>query len=203
MKIQYFTSAAFAVALGSLALPGHANNENNGYGGPNRMPQQNDNPYWQAPDFSFSPNSRGPGPGFAPPRYPGYNNAHPQSAPPQRPVQSYRPPYQQNMNMNRPRANMGNPYPNMPPPDVYRGNRPPPPAGPYGRNFGPDNGASAFNVPGYRRYHDNNGWNNNKFWGRSGPGRWMHPSKDNLEQGWDDMINAPSRMGEMPGGWTA
>jgi len=31
----------------------------------------------------------------------------------------------------------------------------------------------------------------------------MNPGKDNWEQSWDDMINAPSRMGEMPGGWTA
>jgi hypothetical protein len=31
----------------------------------------------------------------------------------------------------------------------------------------------------------------------------MKPSKDNWEDSWDDMINAPSRMGEMPGGWTA
>jgi len=31
----------------------------------------------------------------------------------------------------------------------------------------------------------------------------MNPNKRNLERGWDDMINSPSRMGEMPGGWTA
>jgi hypothetical protein len=31
----------------------------------------------------------------------------------------------------------------------------------------------------------------------------MKPSKENWEDSWDDMINAPSRMGEMPGGWTA
>ena len=44
---------------------------------------------------------------------------------------------------------------------------------------------------------------NNKFWGRSGPSTWMSPNKGNMERGWDDMINSPSRMGEMPGGWTA
>ncbi len=44
----------------------------------------------------------------------------------------------------------------------------------------------------------------NKFWGNSGPSTWMHPSKDNWEDSWDDMINAPSRMGDdMPGGWSA
>lgn len=31
----------------------------------------------------------------------------------------------------------------------------------------------------------------------------MNPSKRNWENSWDDMINAPSRMGTMPGGWTA
>lgn len=91
---------------------------------------------------------------------------------------------------------------NMPPPAVNT-NRgyPPPPRGPYtgSRNYGP---SSNFNMPGFNRGR-NNGWKNNKFWGRSGPSRWMNPNKDNLEQGWDDMMNAPSRMGEMPGGWTA
>jgi len=31
----------------------------------------------------------------------------------------------------------------------------------------------------------------------------MNPNKRNWENSWDDMINAPSRVGEMPGGWTA
>jgi hypothetical protein len=31
----------------------------------------------------------------------------------------------------------------------------------------------------------------------------MNPNKGNMERGWDDMINSPSRMGKMPGGWTA
>ena len=31
----------------------------------------------------------------------------------------------------------------------------------------------------------------------------MSPGKRNWENSWDDMINTPSRMGEMPGGWTA
>jgi hypothetical protein len=31
----------------------------------------------------------------------------------------------------------------------------------------------------------------------------MNPNKGSLEQGWDDMMNAPSRMGTMPGGWNA
>ena len=35
----------------------------------------------------------------------------------------------------------------------------------------------------------------------SGRGGWM--SKDKFSDAWDDMLNAPSDMGEMPGGWTA
>ena len=91
-------------------------------------------------------------------------------------------------------------YRNVPPVNtgaVNNGQYMPPPPPPYGPAYGP----SAFYMPGYDPRNDN--WNNNNFWGRSGPGKWMHPSKRNLEQGWDDMLNAPSRMGEMPGGWTA
>jgi len=98
--------------------------------------------------------------------------------------------------MNRPDANM------MPP--MQHSNRGyPPPRRPY---YGPDNRASAYNMPGYnpnRNYRGNNRWNKNKFWGRSGPGTWMNPGKRNWENSWDDMINSPSRMGTMPGGWTA
>lgn len=31
----------------------------------------------------------------------------------------------------------------------------------------------------------------------------MDDPKDSMSRGWDDMLNAPSRMGEMPGGWYA
>ncbi len=97
--------------------------------------------------------------------------------------------------MQRPDANR------MPP--MQNPNRGYPPRGPY---YGPDTGASAYNMPGYnpnRNYRGNNRGNNNKFWGRSGPSTWMNPSKRNWENSWDDMINSPSRMGTMPGGWTA
>jgi hypothetical protein len=48
-------------------------------------------------------------------------------------------------------------------------------------------------------------WSNNRG-GRSMPwdsgrGGWM--DKDRFSDGWDDMLNAPSDMGEMPGGYTA
>jgi hypothetical protein len=38
-------------------------------------------------------------------------------------------------------------------------------------------------------------------WQDSGRGGWMN--KDRFADGWDDMLNAPSDMGEMPGGFTA
>jgi hypothetical protein len=49
-------------------------------------------------------------------------------------------------------------------------------------------------------------WDNNRGgrsmpWRDSGRGGWMN--KDRFADGWDDMLNAPSDMGELPGGFTA
>jgi hypothetical protein len=46
------------------------------------------------------------------------------------------------------------------------------------------------------------------FGGRDGflgmhPEDWMTGGEDGLEQMWDEVINAPSEMGDMPGGWSA
>jgi hypothetical protein len=43
-----------------------------------------------------------------------------------------------------------------------------------------------------------------RVWGR-GPQTWMNPydPKDGLSDAWDDMMNAPSRMGRVPPGWKA
>ncbi len=44
------------------------------------------------------------------------------------------------------------------------------------------------------------------FTGRnSGPSKWFDSGdpKDMFEDMWDDGMNAPSEMGEMPGGWRA
>jgi hypothetical protein len=60
-----------------------------------------------------------------------------------------------------------------------------------GSSFGP------FGNPG--------GWGNggrNPF-GPRGPAQWFSPNKNDLSNNWDDMLNAPSRMGRMPGGWEA
>jgi hypothetical protein len=41
-------------------------------------------------------------------------------------------------------------------------------------------------------------------WG-AGPQVWMNPvdPKDGMSQAWDDMMNAPARMGRVPPGWKA
>ena len=43
-----------------------------------------------------------------------------------------------------------------------------------------------------------------RVWG-AGPQVWMDPTdpKDGLSQAWDDMMNAPARMGRVPPGWKA
>jgi hypothetical protein len=41
-------------------------------------------------------------------------------------------------------------------------------------------------------------------WG-AGPQVWMDPTdpQDGMSQAWDDMMNAPARMGRVPPGWKA
>lgn len=58
---------------------------------------------------------------------------------------------------------------------------------------------SGFNPWGRR-----GGWSGNPepFSNRS-PGEWLSPKKKSLSRNWDDMLNTPNRMGEMPGGWEA
>lgn len=193
MRVKYIAASFVAFALGPSALTLQANDNEAGHVW---MPKQPGNHYWQAPNWSgFSqtpPPSYYPAqPAYTPP--PAYNNRY---RPPVAPA--YRPPYPAN-NYPAPGVNRG--YP--PVQNTNRGYPPPPPGGPYrGSPYGPDSGASAYNTPGYNRYRSNRG-NNNKFWGRSGPNTWMNPNKRNMERGWDDMINAPGRMGTMPGGWTA
>jgi len=196
MRIKYLS-----VTIATFACTAAFTLQANEYNGDHRwMPKPPTNTYWQTPNWSgFSmPSNNTP-----PPMQNYYNRP---------PAPNYRPPGANNYPpANQGQQNMYRGAPATPPPppaNAYRGNPYPQQARPYpGPNpnyrYGPDNGASAYNIPGYRQYRNNNGWNNNKFWGRSGPSRWMNPSKNNMEQGWDDMINAPSRMGEMPGGWTA
>ncbi len=196
MRVKQLSTAVLAIAFGSCTFVSHADN------------------YWQAPNWSgFSgPSSnnnnyrRPPPPNY---RQPPANYQAPntnRAAPPPPPG-----PYK---GAPAPRSNQYRGAP-APQPNQYRGAPAPQPnqyrgAPPPGRYSGP----SAFNTPRYNPYRSNRGnrmpwggnnnrFGNDKFWGRSGPSTWMSPSKRNWENSWDDMINAPSRMGEMPGGWTA
>ena len=204
MRVNNLSTTVLALALGTFAISSSADTNEAGH---NWMPKQPGNAYWQTPNW---PGFNNMPPAYNPPPQPpanlnNYQAPAPQAYRPPTPP-TYRPPPANysapNMNRPAPRPD-NNTYRN----NAYRGNMPPPPRGSYRNPNYSDNGASAYNIPGYNRYRNNgwgnNGWNNNNFWGNSGPGKWMNPNKRNLEQGWDDMINAPSRMGEMPGGWNA
>ena len=140
--------------------------------------------------------------------------------PPQQPQyrQQYQPayggpaPYGRPMPYGGPRPYAGGyPYgPRGPYPGAY-GGRP----GPWnngGWNRGPWGGNNGFGnwFGGNRGPYGNNSPFGNMFGGGRN-GIWgMHPDEwftSNPEDGfaymWDDMINAPSEMGEMPGGWNA
>jgi len=183
-----------SIAFGASTFVAQANND----GTRVWTPGQPVNPYWQAPNWPER-NAQRPAPSTPPANSPGYpGNNYPQNN-----TSSGTPPPP-------PGPYTGSPAPRKPTPvqrqvqrseTSYRGAPAPrPPAQQY-------NEPSAFYTPGYNPYRSyrnrNNRWGSNKFWGNSGPSKWMNPSKRNWENSWDDMINAPSRMGEMPGGWTA
>jgi len=223
MSLKQLSTAISAIALSSFGFATQANNSD----GQNWMPNYPTSHYWQAPNWSgFStPQPPAYSNNFQRPP-PAYNNNYRRPPPPsyrQPPVNYPDPRSAPNTNANRmaPPPPSG-PYNNAPqgrppgrsqgqapgqamgqPPGSYRGAPPPSQYAPQGSQY---RGPSAFNTPGYNPYRGNQGnqgWNNNKLWGRSGPSTWMNPSKQNWENAWDDMINSPSRMGEMPGGWTA
>lgn len=213
MRVKLLFTTCVAISFAALTLTTQASN---GDTDQRWMPKQPTDRYWQAPEWSgFSvppqqraaqpanklPQRRAPRPAYTPPRAPYYSDRYrapaAQAYRPRQPAYNYPP-----QNAYRPDVNRTAP----PAQSSSRGNLPPPPTGPYrsAPYSGPTSEPSAFNTPGYKPYRrNNNRWNNDKFWGRSGPGTWMNPNKRNLERGWDDMINSPSRMGEMPGGWTA
>ena len=195
MSVKKVSIAVAAIAFGAYTSTSQANNDY----GRGWAPNQPANPYRQAPNWPAY-NTQGPA-GSAPPAY-------------RRPAnQGNNYPAANDVNRGAPPPPSG-PYRGTPPPrntapvqqqsqqyqPGYRGAPAPRPPGAY-------NEPSAFYTPGYNPYRDNrrnnNSWGGNKFWGRSGPSTWMNPNKQNWENGWDDMINAPSRMGEMPGGWSA
>ncbi|PCI08605.1 MAG: hypothetical protein COB77_01920 [Gammaproteobacteria bacterium] len=196
MVIRKIISVITTALLSVYAVALHANNGMNT--GHNWMPYQPDNTYWQAPNFNFPANGNTSAPVYNP--APVQNQAYQQPAPSYRepPRPTYQPaPYMNNYMPGYTRPN------NQPLPKPFLNNGYPPPPGPYSSHYRPSYGAPTYYRPGYYPYRNNNGGNNNNFWGRSGPGTWIHPNKRNMEQGWDDMINAPGRLGEMPGGWRA
>ena len=68
-----------------------------------------------------------------------------------------------------------------------------------GGNYMPwDGGRGGSNMP-----WDSGRGGRNMPWdsGRGGRGNWMN--RDRFADSWDDTLNAPSDMGEMPGGWNA
>ena len=199
MSVKKLSITVMSLAFGACTLTAQAAND----GGRAWGPGQPTNPYWQAPSWPER-NAQRPAPSAPPANNQGYQrNNNPQY----------------NYNSDTPPPPTG-PYsgttaPRNPAPvqrqvqrtePYYRGAPAPRPPMGYGPPMG-YNEPSAFNTPGYNPYRDNrrnnSRWGSNKFWGNSGPNKWMNPNKRNWENSWDDMINAPSRMGEMPGGWTA
>ncbi len=150
-----------------------------------------------------------------PPAAPAYNRGYPQNYPPQysRPVQrpylpQQRPYLPQMGNYGRP-APYGRPGPYAGGPAYGYGARPEPwntggyNRGPWGGNRGFGNWMGGNRGP----YGNNNPFGNmmgrNGIWGMR-PDEWMTANpEDGFSYMWDDMINAPSEMGEMPGGWNA
>jgi hypothetical protein len=80
--------------------------------------------------------------------------------------------------------------------------------GPFGGG-GPFSGGSPFRgVPFMQSFdmsrRDSFNPMHPRVWG-AGPQVWMDPTdpKDGMSQAWDDMMNAPARMGRVPPGWKA
>ena len=167
----------------------------------NQMQQQNMPPPGvpqQIPGYNYN---------YQPPMPQGPASIQPYRVNPYLDRRMYQPMYPQSYNQpnKQPINPMNNMYQPYSPANMYQGYSPTgnrPFATPYMPNYGGSGyNMPGFNQPGYNRFNNNNGGNN--FWGNSGPSTWSNPDKQNMERGWDDMINAPSRMGTMPGGWNA
>ena len=132
---------------------------------------------------------------MAQPGYGYYNSPPTGYAPPQQYMpppafnQAYRPPYYGN----RGYGNRG------------YGNRN------YGNSgFGRNMPFNRFNNTPWNRFSNGSGWgNNNNYgpdtdWFTDTPRRWMRNGpKEGAGQVFDDFLDGPSRMGDMPGGWSA
>lgn len=82
--------------------------------------------------------------------------------------------------------------------------------GPFGGSYGrPYGGSGPFSgVPFMQSFDMSRPDSFNpmrpRVWG-AGPQVWMNPTdpKEGMSQAWDDMMNAPARMGRVPPGWKA
>jgi len=199
MKTLYHPLLISSVLILGIPLtPALADNASNPWS-PSYRPQTDTHPTYQhAPAPRYAPN--GTGQAYQPQhtsRQPGNYQHYRQAQPPVATARQYNPAQ---------RPALRQPYYPAPPTGYYRGpqNRPyqrplPPPR--WQHYNGPSAGYDNRN-PAYQSYN-NPYFNHNNFWQRGGPNSWTHPNKRNFRNGWDDMLNAPSRMGEMPGGWTA
>jgi len=95
-----------------------------------------------------------------------------------------------------PNPRMMQPQYRMPPPGYYRGPM-------YGNGYPPPNWRPNNNRG--NRFFGNPFFGNNRGNNRFFNGNWMNFSdpKGTMSRGWDEMLDAPSQMGEMPGGWNA
>jgi hypothetical protein len=207
MSVKKLSISVISIALCAGTFTALANNDSAQVWTPGQPVKPN--LYWQSPNRP-DPNTQRPAPS-SPPAYKQKNNYNGDTPPPPpgpysgssaprnpAPVQRQTQPAQPNYGgaqVQQRQVQRSEPY--------YR-NAPAQQARPPVQRY---NGPSAYYTPGYNPYRDyrrkNDRWGSNKFWGNSGPSKWMSPNKRNWENSWDDMINAPSRMGEMPGGWTA
>ena len=156
--------------------------------GHNWVPSKPKNPNWQAP---------------------ARNTANQQARPPQQapaPAQNYYQGYSQQQPYASPYAQRGYSQPYNPAYNRGYGNYRQPTSGAYGNQpYRPTYGQSYYNRPVYRPrpYPRKKKKNDRKFWGETSPKDLMHPTKENWEQAWDDMMLSPYHAGEMPGGWYA
>jgi len=179
--------------------------------GHNWVPSRPKNPYWQAPGQSGDQASRQ---GSYNPQANRQTRSAPAQArnPYQQPAQQYsqqyaprsygygQPSASYQQPASRPYSGQSPAYRNTPP--GYYGNQSyrPAPAPSYGPSYGP--GYSQAYRPPVRPYPRKKK-NKRRFWGDTTPKDLMHPTKENWEQAWDDMMLSPYNAGEMPGGWYA
>lgn len=93
------------------------------------------------------------------------------------------------------RRNQGGYWGQRPPSPAMNGYRPYPPQQQYRGGPGWGNGANNFGPFSRGPFGNNSMWSGGPFsWFKDGP-------KEGMANAWEEMLHAPSDMGEMPGGW--